>query len=259
MLFQRSKDKQESLRFESPREVEEQTVRRWRDMAASRDRGDKIVIGRIEDEMAYSGSNGHRELDGYTMEAAPSWPGINSVQTFELGEPSIHEEEEDIFVSTTHEHGQYTLGELALDEEIEETVHIPPIQRRSSPQQAISSDTSISVEEDLKRRFGSNIRSALGAGTVIEGTFRFDSPVCVEGTLSGEVYSSSALIVGEGASVSGKITVGSLIVLGTVEGSVEAEELVEIRSTGSLEADIITKRIAIEDGGRYNGRCTLND
>lgn len=252
MLFQRSKEKQDSLLFESPRQMEEETVRRWRDMAASRDRGDKIVIGRFEDEMVYSGN----------LESAPSWP--SSRASFELGESDIHDEiEHEGELEYVSEHtGHFTLGELTLgaDElhEEEDMVHIPPIQRRE-PQLAIASDASLSVEDDLKRRFGSNIRSALGSGTVIEGTFRFDSPVCVEGTLSGEVFSTSALIVGEGASVTGKITVGSLIVLGKVEGSVEAEELVEIRNTGSLDADIITKRIAIEDGGRYNGRCTLSE
>lgn len=111
-------------------------------------------------------------------------------------------------------------------------------------------------EDDIKRRFGTNIRSALGPGTIIEGTFSFDTPVCIEGTLIGEVRSNSVLIVGDQATVNAKVKVGSLIVLGTVKGDVEATELVEIKGTGSLEGDVISERFAIEDGGWFQGRCT---
>ena len=113
-----------------------------------------------------------------------------------------------------------------------------------------------SPDDDIKRRFGTNVRSALGPGTIIEGTFSFDSPVCIEGTLIGEVRSNSVLIVGAQAMVNAKVKVGSLIVLGTVKGDVESEELVEIKAGGSLEGDVISERFAIEDGGWFQGRCT---
>ena len=116
-------------------------------------------------------------------------------------------------------------------------------------------DAPISLEEELRRRFGCNVKSALGPGTIIEGNFSFDSPVCIDGTLIGEVHSSSVLIVGENATVNAKISVGSLIVLGNVTGMVEAKDLVEIRAGGSLEGDIDTERVAIEEGGWFQGRC----
>lgn len=116
--------------------------------------------------------------------------------------------------------------------------------------------TQLPPEEEIRVRFGTNIKSALGPGTIIEGKFRFDSPVSIEGTLIGEVFSNSVLIVGAQANVTAKITVGSLIVLGKVHGDVECEELLEIKSTGYLEGDIRSKRIAIDDGGYFRGLCT---
>ncbi len=114
----------------------------------------------------------------------------------------------------------------------------------------------LSPEDDIKRRYGSNIRSALGPGTIIEGTFSFDSPVSIEGTLIGEVRSNSVLIVGSQAIVKARVKVGSLIVFGEVQGDVESEELVEIKSGGSLEGDVLSQRFAIEDGGWFQGRST---
>lgn len=132
-----------------------------------------------------------------------------------------------------------------------------------SARDAVRGDSQWSVElrpnmdEDLQRRFGGNLRSALGPGTVIEGKFSFDSPVRIDGTLIGEVNSTSALIVGETATVNATIRVGSIIVLGAVSGPVEASELVEIRDGGSLEGNIRTERIAIQDGGHFCGSCNM--
>ena len=41
--------------------------------------------------------------------------------------------------------------------------------------------------------------------------------------------------------------------LGKVEGKVEAAELIEIRSTGSLEGNLTTAQLVIEKGGYYQG------
>ncbi len=103
-----------------------------------------------------------------------------------------------------------------------------------------------------------NVRTALGPGTLIDGKFSFDSPVRIDGDLSGEVTSTSALIVGEEANVSADIKVGSLIVYGKVTGNVEVRDLVEIRAGGSIEADISAERIVMEQGSLFNGYCTMS-
>lgn len=119
----------------------------------------------------------------------------------------------------------------------------------------LPSDPALPVEDDLQRRFGSRVKEAIGAGTVIEGKLSFDAPVRIDGTLTGEVTSTSTLIVGEQGVINATIDVGSLIILGQVTGQVQSKDLVEIKAGGRLEADIRTKRIVIEDGGVFNGCC----
>ena len=128
----------------------------------------------------------------------------------------------------------------------------------SKPKTPIA-DFSKNLDDDLANRFGSNLKSALGEGTMIDGTFSFETPVKVDGSLSGEIKSESALIVGKKARIKARVKVGSLIVLGTVEGEIEAEDLVEIRASGSVSGDIIAKRISLEEGGLFNGTCTILD
>lgn len=120
-----------------------------------------------------------------------------------------------------------------------------------------SSDPGLPVEDDLRKRFGANLRSALSHGTVIEGKMSFDSPVRIDGSLNGEISSTSTLIVGDQAAIMADLKVGTLVVLGRVRGNVTATDLVEIRRGGSLEGDISTKRIMIEDGGAFEGTCEI--
>ncbi|HMO17990.1 MAG TPA: polymer-forming cytoskeletal protein [Oligoflexia bacterium] len=129
----------------------------------------------------------------------------------------------------------------------------PPPPREKTP----VGDFSSNVEDDIRNRFGSNLKSALGHGTVIEGMFSFEDPVKIDGSLKGEVRSTSALIVGPDAHVNARIKVGTLIVLGSVQGEVEAEDLIEVRSTGLLDGDLVTRRFAVEEGGIFNGACTM--
>lgn len=106
-------------------------------------------------------------------------------------------------------------------------------------------------------RFG-KLRSALGPGTVIQGKLSFDTPVRIDGKLSGEIFSSEAIIVGAGGSIEGDIEVASLIVLGLVRGKVTAHQRVEVLSGGRLEADFAAPVFVIEDGGVFNGRSSMS-
>lgn len=49
------------------------------------------------------------------------------------------------------------------------------------------------------------------------------------------------------------ITAREVVILGRVEGSIYAEEKVEIRANGSVSGDISTVRVSIEDGAIFRG------
>ncbi|RMG43380.1 MAG: polymer-forming cytoskeletal protein [Candidatus Dadabacteria bacterium] len=109
----------------------------------------------------------------------------------------------------------------------------------------------------MASRYG-KLRSALGAGTVIQGKLSFDTAVRIDGKLSGEVFSTSALIVGKSGSIDANIEVDSLIVLGSVKGSVKAKERVELLAGGSLEGDLTAPVLVVEEGARLSGDCRMN-
>jgi len=126
---------------------------------------------------------------------------------------------------------------------------------RSKSEEAAKGSASTSSEPANERY--SKLRSALGAGTVIQGKLSFDTPVRIDGKLSGEVFSSKALIVGETGSIDADVSVASLVVMGHVSGNIKATESIELMKGGSLEGDIESPSLLMEEGALFNGNCSM--
>ena len=101
------------------------------------------------------------------------------------------------------------------------------------------------------------VRSALAKGTVIQGKLSFDTPVRIDGKLSGEVYSTETVIIGSAGEIDAKIEVKNLIIMGKVSGTISASTKVEILKEGEVDAEVFTKSITMEEGAIFNGSCSM--
>lgn len=120
-----------------------------------------------------------------------------------------------------------------------------------------SNSGSADIEEKIAMRFGGKLRSVLSAGTIIQGKLSFDTPVKIDGKLSGELYSSRALIVGKTGQIEASVQVQSLIVLGRIKGKIVATERLEILPGGVVEGEVHTASLSV-DGGVLNGTCSMD-
>jgi cytoskeletal protein CcmA (bactofilin family) len=65
------------------------------------------------------------------------------------------------------------------------------------------------------------------------------------------------LTIGPKARVKAGIRARQVIVYGSVEGNISADEKVEIRKTGHVVGDLLTAGIAIEEGGYFKGSIDI--
>jgi cytoskeletal protein CcmA (bactofilin family) len=103
-----------------------------------------------------------------------------------------------------------------------------------------------------------SISTFLGSDSSIEGTVEFQGTIRLDGRVKGKISSNGGtLIVGEEAVIDADITVGAIIVMGEVSGTINATERLEVYPPGRVNGDVQAAIISIEPGGILNGNCTM--
>ena len=102
------------------------------------------------------------------------------------------------------------------------------------------------------------VNGLLDKGCSFEGKLTFDGTVQINGNFQGEVYSDGTLIVGNDAHVEGGIFVDTLIIYGSVQGTIDAKSRLEMHVPATVICDVKTKILSIEDGVIFQGKCQMD-
>lgn len=109
-----------------------------------------------------------------------------------------------------------------------------------------------------KERKADSISTFIGSEARIDGTIDFNGTIRVDGKVNGKITSNGGtVIVGEKASVDAEIFVGIAIIMGEVNGTIEAKDRIEVYPPGMVGGNIQSPVISIEPGGILNGNCTM--
>ena len=100
------------------------------------------------------------------------------------------------------------------------------------------------------------LESFLGKNSLFKGDLNVQGTLRIDGRIEGQLEADH-LILSESAVVKGEVKAKRLIVGGTVDGSIDAQELVEIKSKGKVLGDIFTRRLSISEGGEVNGKIEM--
>jgi len=100
------------------------------------------------------------------------------------------------------------------------------------------------------------ITTLIGEGCLFEGNVTSPSSARIDGHIIGNFKGGCSLIIGEKGLICGEVKADEVLVYGKVEGNVESQRI-DIRKGGIVVGDVLTKFFILEDGGIYNGRCTM--
>ncbi len=101
------------------------------------------------------------------------------------------------------------------------------------------------------------ISGLLEKGCEFEGKLTFEGTVRINGKFTGEIFSEGTLIVGEGASVDGKVDVGNVIIHGEVKGAITAHDRIEMHMPAVVDGDIKAQTLVIDEGVIFEGSCSM--
>ena len=102
------------------------------------------------------------------------------------------------------------------------------------------------------------ISTFIGADASIDGNIEFKGTIRVDGNVKGKISSDNGtVVVGEKAVVNAEVFVNVAVVMGELNGSIDARERVEVYPPGRVGGDIHAPVISIEPGGVFNGNCVM--
>ena len=105
-----------------------------------------------------------------------------------------------------------------------------------------------------------SIKTIIGQGSSITGNLSVSGVTRIDGDVAGNISSNSCVMIGENARICGNVTAMSVISRGLVKGNVLAEDEVRLFSSAIVLGDVFTKKINIQDGVLFEGRCfAVND
>jgi len=101
-------------------------------------------------------------------------------------------------------------------------------------------------------------QAQVGKSLHLKGEISGSEDLLIDGEVEGTVeLKDNNLTIGPNGNVHADVQARSIIVLGRLRGNVRAGDKVEIRKTGSLEGDLATARIIIEDGAVFRGSIDI--
>jgi len=94
----------------------------------------------------------------------------------------------------------------------------------------------------------------IGKSVLIKGELSGSEDLYIDGEIEGTIeLRGHSLTIGPNGRIRANLNARDVVIHGKVNGNVQANERVDLRKTAVLTGNIVTKRIAIEDGAFFKG------
>jgi cytoskeletal protein CcmA (bactofilin family) len=97
-------------------------------------------------------------------------------------------------------------------------------------------------------------QATIGRTLTIKGEISGSESLYIDGNIEGKInMPESRVTIGRNGKVDASIQAREVVIMGKVTGNIECSDRVDIRSEGSVNGDISTVRISVEDGAALKG------
>ena len=97
----------------------------------------------------------------------------------------------------------------------------------------------------------------IGNSVMLTGVLKDAGDISIHGRIEGEVTSERTIIIGETAEVKGPVSGQIVTVAGTVRGSIDAGQKLEILPSGKVFGGISCRELTIRSGAIFVGKSTM--
>ena len=102
-----------------------------------------------------------------------------------------------------------------------------------------------------------NVHTMVGADAKIDGPIRLREGIIVYGQVHGDIVTEGPVRVAQNAMVQGNISGCHIRIGGTVVGDIIDDGQVILGKKCVLKGDIVYRKLLIEDGAQFEGKCDI--
>jgi len=103
----------------------------------------------------------------------------------------------------------------------------------------------------------SNSATLISSGTTLKGDLKSENDLRIDGTIHGNVTSSSKIIIGPSGFVEGNIDGANADITGKVKGNINVKELLQLRAESNVNGNISATKLQIDPTAMFNGKCQM--
>ncbi|HEX2607966.1 MAG TPA: polymer-forming cytoskeletal protein [Flavisolibacter sp.] len=97
----------------------------------------------------------------------------------------------------------------------------------------------------------------ISAGTILHGDVKSENDLRIDGTIHGNVTSSSKIVVGPSGQVKGNINGKQADVTGKVTGDISVTDLLQLRAQSNVQGNIHAGTLQVDPSAIFNGQCKM--
>lgn len=97
----------------------------------------------------------------------------------------------------------------------------------------------------------------IGSSVTLTGVLKDIGDISIHGSVEGEVTSERTIIIGETAEIKGPVSGQVVTVAGTVRGSIDAGQKLEILTSGKVYGSISCRELTIRAGAVFVGKSAM--
>jgi len=98
----------------------------------------------------------------------------------------------------------------------------------------------------------------IGRSVFIKGELTGDEDLTIEGRVEGKIeLKDHNLVIGPNGKINAEINAKNVTIIGSVVGNINASDILEIKTSGSVMGDIKAPRISIADGAHFKGSVDM--
>lgn len=101
--------------------------------------------------------------------------------------------------------------------------------------------------------------TVIAKGVKLEGEFKSQGDVLIEGEVIGNIHTDGLLTVGPEAVLKAGVSASDAVIAGRIEGNLNIKKRLELKATAKIKGDIVCQTAAVESGATMQGNINCGE